>query len=407
MERKETDLIPSESQVPAELSTAEHYLARIRPEWQTTPLVRRVTCLLPIDPSSACQRLLNAAGHDLRSKVRYLGLDLAQDVAQTFGLPQVNNDEDLEDYPTARLYDLAFRLGLINRAEWRRIHRAYEIRRDLEHEDDEYEASKGDLIYIFETAIDVVLSREPIQVIQLQEVNDIVESDAPISVPQDVVDDYRDAPPQRQTEIFLNLVFWSLDEKRPELVRANCSRLIRKIAPITPPSAKIELAKKFEISIGRRPVDVETAQAAIISEAFPFIHRRQQRLLVDAFLRQFSSVPPHWKNHAEHIELLDNYFATGGFTICPSASERSIIRWMIEAYVGVPGRSGTFGRNRSVFFSDTAAPRIERILESAPPHIKGSITYIASESSIQKLLLVPEQRPRLERLVDITSSTTT
>ena len=150
MERKETDLIPLESQVPAELSAVEQYLASIRPEWQSTPLVKRVIRLLPVDPSCACQRLLNAAGHDLRSKIRYLGLDLAKDVANTFGLPRVNNDEDLEDYPTARLYDLAFRLGLLNRADWRRMHRAYEIRRDLEHEDDEYEASKGDLIYIFE-----------------------------------------------------------------------------------------------------------------------------------------------------------------------------------------------------------------------------------------------------------------
>ena len=106
------DIIPYEPKVPAEFTPVEQYLARVRPEWQDMPLVGRVKRLLPVDPSSACQRLLNAAGHDLRSKIRYLGLDLAKDVANTFGLPRVNNDEDLEDYPTARLYDLAFRLGV-------------------------------------------------------------------------------------------------------------------------------------------------------------------------------------------------------------------------------------------------------------------------------------------------------
>jgi len=398
--------VPFESPVPAELSAAEQYLARIRPEWQTTPLVGRVKRLLPVDPSSACQRLLNAAGHDLRSKIRFLGLDLAQDVAKTFGLPQVNNDEDLEDYPTARLYDLAFRMGLLNRAEWRRLHRAYEIRRDLEHEDDEYEASTGDLIYIFETAIGVILAREPIQVIQLREINDIVESDAPIIVPQDLIDDYRDAPPQRQTEIFQTLTFWSLDVQRPELVRANCSRLIRKFSPITPHSAKIELAKKFEVRIGRRPGDLETAQAAIISGAFPFIHKRQQRLLVDAFLSRFGIIKPHWRQHAEHRELLDDYAAAGGFAICPNAAERGILRWMIEAYLGEPGRYGTFGRNRAVFFSDIAAPRIEKILEYAPPHIKGSITNIANETGLKKLIHIPEQQQRLDCLLNLTSSAT-
>src|SRR5437870_1180272 len=115
----------------AELPEAvETYLTRIRPEWQATPLLKRVRRLIPVDPSSACQRLFNAAGHDLRSKILILGIDLAKDAAKTLKLPPVETDEDLENYNTARLYDLAYRLSLVNRAEWRRLHRVYEIRRD-------------------------------------------------------------------------------------------------------------------------------------------------------------------------------------------------------------------------------------------------------------------------------------
>jgi hypothetical protein len=40
-------------------------------------------------------------------------------------------------------------MGLLPRPEWRRVTRCYEIRRDLEHEDDEYEATVEDCIYIF------------------------------------------------------------------------------------------------------------------------------------------------------------------------------------------------------------------------------------------------------------------
>ena len=54
---------------------------------------------------------------------------------------------------------------------------------------------------------------------------------------------------------------------------------------------------------------------------------------------------------------------------------------MFEAYIGVPGRSGTFGRNRAVFFSDTAETRIEKLLQDAPPPIKGHVTNIGNESS--------------------------
>jgi len=181
---------------------------------------------------------------------------------------------------------------------------------------------------------------------------------------------------------------------------------LRKIAPISPSSAKIDVAKKLETRIGRRPTTLETAQVAIASGAFPFIHKRQQRLLTNAFLERFNTIKPNWRQFSEHSELLDDFSSAGGFTICPIGIERVIIRWMVEAYIGVPGRSGTFGRNRAVFFSDTAAPRIEKLLRDAPPPIKGHITNIAKESNVCKLILVPEQQPRLDHLVEITSSST-
>ena len=404
MEQDNTAIVPFNAGAPVEVSPAEGYLGRIRPEWQATPLVGRVKRLLPVDPSSACQRLLNAAGHDLRMKIRALGVDLAKDAAKAFGLPPVANDEDLEEYPTARLYDLAYRIGLLSRSEWRRLHRAYEIRRDLEHEDDEYEASLGDLTYVFETAIDIVLSRQPVQVIRLEEVRDVIQSDSPVSVSDDLIEDYRQAPTQRQSEILEALTFWMLDNDRPEIVRANCFRLLRRLGPLAPASARIAVAKKLEIRIGRRPADVETAQVAIASGAFPFIHKRQQRALIDAFLQRFDAVLPGWRRHPDHGELLDDFDAAGGFAICPSGTERRILRWMIEAYVGEPGHYGTFGRNRAVFFSDTGAPRIEKLLREAPPPVAGHMTYVAKEAGIRKLLAIPEQQGRLEYLVSLTAS---
>jgi len=77
---------------------------------------------------------------------------------------------------------------------------------------------------------------------------------------------------------------------------------------------------------------------------------------------------------------------------------------MIEAYVGEPGHYGTFGRNRAVFFSDTGAPRIEKLLREAPPPVAGHMTYVAKEAGIRKLLAIPEQQGRLEYLVSLTAS---
>src|SRR5690349_12829392 len=105
-------------------------LGRIRPQWQAKNLIDRVRKLADVDPSSACQRIFNAAIHDLREKVVLAGIDIAREAAAQNKLPPVEREEDVENYSTARIIDLAFRMGLLTRPDWRRLSRCYEIRRD-------------------------------------------------------------------------------------------------------------------------------------------------------------------------------------------------------------------------------------------------------------------------------------
>jgi len=123
-------------------------LYKIRPAWEAKDLINRVRRLLLTDPSSACQRIFNAAIHDLREKVIIAGIDIASDAAKTHRLPPISKPEDVEEYSTSKLIDLVYRMGILSRAEWRRLARVYEIRRDLEHEDNEYEAQIEDCIYV-------------------------------------------------------------------------------------------------------------------------------------------------------------------------------------------------------------------------------------------------------------------
>ena len=58
----------------------------IRPQWQAKGLIERVRRLLPVDPSSACQRPFNAAVADLREKVKIAGIDIAKEAAASFKL---------------------------------------------------------------------------------------------------------------------------------------------------------------------------------------------------------------------------------------------------------------------------------------------------------------------------------
>src|ERR1043166_7714044 len=158
-----SDLIPAANVELVKASDAPSLLRQIRPAWQARDLITRVKRLISVDPSSACQRLFNAAIHDLREKLVVAGIDIAKEAAKQHKLPPVERAEDIEEYSTAKLIDLAHRMGLLTRPDWRRLSRCYEIRRDLEHEDDEYEAGVEDCIYIFQTCISVVLSRDPVQ----------------------------------------------------------------------------------------------------------------------------------------------------------------------------------------------------------------------------------------------------
>lgn len=390
--------------LPSELDPAAEMLGRIRPEWRDRRLVERVQILLSVDPSSACQRLLNAAFHDLRAKVQLLGLDLAGEVASLYKLPKIEKDEDLENYSVARLIDLAYRTGLVSRGDYRRLHRAYEIRRDLEHEDDEYEATPADMAYVFEASIDVVLSREPVQVLTVGEVEQIVEADVPVRVEADVVDDYTNAPDLRQLEIFERLVFWAIDEDRPDIVRSNCFTMLKRLTEFTRAHSRIAVAEKLSTRIGRGTGDRATAQVAVISGTFPYLKRRQQRMMTEQITSKFIEVTPAWRKHPYHGEILDDFESIGGFAGCPDDAGKKIVRWMLKCYIGEPGGYGTLGRNREVFYSNSAAHRITRLLKSAPPTYKGVVSAVAQEKGILTLVRNQAQRDRLNELETLTAS---
>jgi hypothetical protein len=71
-------------------------------QWQAKGLIERVRRLLPVDPSSACQRLFNAAVADLREKVKIAGIDIAKEAAASFKLPPIDRADDIDNYSTAK-----------------------------------------------------------------------------------------------------------------------------------------------------------------------------------------------------------------------------------------------------------------------------------------------------------------
>jgi hypothetical protein len=302
--------------LPANL-TIHDVLDQIRPAWQGKSLIQRVLRILPVDPSSACQRLFNAAIHDLRDKVVIAGVDLAKEAATNNKLPPINKEEDVEEYPTSKLIDLCYRMGLLTRPEWRRLHRSYEIRRDLEHEDDEYEAALEDCMYIFKTSIDIVLSKDPIELLRVKDVKEIIEEPNTLTPSSELLENYERAPQTRQKEICLFLISVSLNKEKPDIVRENSFELLSHLEHLTQPAVKIELADYLQKQMGHKGIDILHAKVANACGAMSYFKKARIVDLYKALLLNLQRVGTHWTKHAEHGDVLENIEDIGGLTYCP------------------------------------------------------------------------------------------
>ena len=270
MDTEETSLVVRPASELVTTSGENLLLQRVRPEWQSKSLIERVKRLLPVDPSSACQRLLNAAIHDLREKIVVAGLDIASEAAAAYKLSSVTKPEDvLESYSTSNVLDLAYRMGLLSRPEWRRLQRAYDIRRDLEHEDNEYEAQPEDVVYVFTTCIEIVLSREPIELPRVTDVKEIVEAPANVALSMDLIRDYEKAPNPRQKEITLFLVRTALDGSKADITRQNAIEALRTLEPFTSNTVKIELAAHAQERVKRTPLTEAQVKTAVAGRLPP------------------------------------------------------------------------------------------------------------------------------------------
>lgn len=349
-----------------EASGVKNYLARIRPAWQAKQLVQRTMKILPVDPSSACQRIFNASIHDLREKIIMAGTDIAQVAANTYNLPKVTSDEDiLEKYDTGKLITLAYRMGLLTRPEYRRISRVYDIRKDLEHEDDEYEAGVEDVVYIFKTCVDVILANDPVQIIKLIEIKSIVESPTPVIFDLAVIEDYKQAPIPRQTEIYQFLISTSLDNKHPDIVRQNSYNALGSIKNYTNRNTILETAQHFiDKRLGRREPLLSEMRVANISGILPYLRSAHINGYYKSYFERLESVGYHWDNNDKHGELLRDLKEIGGITFCSDQIVKdSIIEWLIMCYLGEPGGYGYHGRSRPVFYSNSGAPLSFEIIQ--------------------------------------------
>lgn len=397
MSNNEVALTTSSQMVIA--SGVDVLLGHIRPEWQSKSLIDRVRRLLNSDPSSACQRLLNAAIHDLREKIIIAGIDVAQEAASANKLPHASKAEDVHEYSTTNTLDLAYHMGLIDRPEWRRLKRAYDIRKDLEHEDDQYEAGVEDCVYVFRTCIEIVLSRDPISPVRVTDVKDIVESPTSVTISNEVLDDFGSAPDRRQSEIVKFLISTCRDGKKADIVRQNAIEGLRSVSKLMKKSVRAEIGQFMQELLKSKPLDVANTKIAAAANVVPYLKQSKLKVFFNSFHDNLEEIGYTWRNYNSHGKLLDDFEDVGGFEAVPSECRPKIVLWMVLCYLGEPGGYG-MGINRPVFYSNVAALRILALFEKAGPLIENELEAAANNKMVKAAISDKHIARRLERLRD-------
>lgn len=382
-------------------SAVPSLMRRIRTEWQSKSLIERVNRLLDVDPSSACQRVFNAALHDLGDKIKIAGIDIAAEAAKQNKLPPVTSNDDIDNYSPSKIIDLSYRMGLLSRPEWRRLSRCYEIRRDLEHEDDEYEAGIEDAIYIFTTCVEVILAKDPIHLVKVTDFKDLVEQATPVKLDEALLEDYKAAPAVRQIEILKLLVSKALDKSVSDIVQQNSYVAIGFVRPYTQASALTEIGQYLQTRAGRK-IDERIARVATASGTFSYLRQSARRDFFQDYLNNLNNISFRWTNHAHHGAILDSLIEFGGLVSCPSPVREQILYWLVRVYIGERGGVTSYGNVRNVYYSNSASSRVELVIKQyAYSEIREDLEKISKNENLEEILRNKNISQRFERLLDL------
>ncbi|MCW5758045.1 MAG: hypothetical protein KIT54_12480 [Phycisphaeraceae bacterium] len=390
-----------EDRLPAVRNAADAMLAAIRPHWVEKRLIERTKSLLPVDPSSACQRLFNAAIHDLRDKIVLSGIDIASTVAADRKMPSIRDRDDVMDhYSVNNVIDLAYGIGLLSRPEWRRLRRCYDIRRDLEHEDDEYEAQFEDVLYIFKTSIDVVLSRDPIHLLRVDDVKELVESTEPTRVSPSYVQDFRDAPEVRQLDIIKYLISKAMDAKSVQIVQSNAVEVLRTLSTVMKPHIRLATTEHFQTKIDRRNLSERGARVATACGISHLLDAKTRAGFFQKFYDELKAVTPRWTSHDVHGEILTRLEDCGGLSAIPKEELRPFVSWLLQCYLGEKGGRGYYGANRKIFYSNIGSPRAKSLIVADKDRTLPLVDSLANKAPIKDLREYGPIEERYQKLLD-------
>lgn len=281
--------------------------------------------------------------------------------------------------------------------------RVYDIRKDLEHEDSEYEAGFEDVVYTFATCIDAVLSKDPITLIEVSEVKQVIEATGPITPDSGLLTDFEHAPDQRQEEIVQILVSTALSSSEVDVVRENAYLMLQELNERTRNGVRLTVAKNLLTKLGRDPLDELTVRVAHAAGLLPYFSKGQRKDFFTRQLEKLTGIGHRWTNHEEHGPALRLFEEFGGFDPVPDDIRPGIVKWMVRCYIGEPGGYGA-GIYRKVFYSNRAAPIIEQLFLNSRSSIQEIVEGLQRDSAVRHACGNEHVNRRFQDLLDVVSN---
>ena len=105
--------------------------------------------------------------------------------------------------------------------------------------------------------------------------------------------------------------------------------------------------------------------------------------------------------HELAIVPLEELEDVGGLMYCPDDVARGPLRWMVMCYIGTEGGRTRYGHVRPVFYSDAAAPIIERLMAAGGSRVLDMLKDFRDDHDVKlRLSSCKDVSARYEDLLD-------
>lgn len=197
------------------------------------------------------------------------------------------------------------------------------------------------------------------------------------------------------------------DDKKPDIVRQNSIEALRSLRHRTKRTAMAEVGAFIQEKLRGQCLNLVDMKIAAAGGFSAYLKKARVREFLEEFLVEMEKIGYGWTSHERHSKILEDFEDFGGFGVFPEDLRQRLVLWMVLCYIGEPG-GYRMGRSRPVFYSNVAAPLIERFFAN------GSLIYNDIEQSAKYKLVkaaitdvhIARRWERLRDLADVSRAAT-